>query len=90
MTTPHEFPSSNSFFLSFFFFRGRGGGIGFHGSGGFADSQSNGYGPPQPAAGGYGGPPGGGGLGGSGGYRGDLKREGPSGYDDRDAKRPRY
>ncbi|KAF8953705.1 hypothetical protein BDZ97DRAFT_1678990 [Flammula alnicola] len=74
--------------------RGGGGGIGFHGNGGFGDGQSNGYGAPQAAPGGFGGPPPGGmpggGFGGGGGYRGDLKREGPSGYDDRDAKRPRY
>ena len=82
---------------------GRGGGIGYHGGSGFSDGQ-NGYGPP-PGQGGFGGPPGGGfgglgggpgygpsggGFGGGGGYRGDLKREGPGGYDDRDSKRPRY
>ncbi|KAL1949802.1 hypothetical protein VTO73DRAFT_8683 [Trametes versicolor] len=52
-----------------------------------------GYGPPgggPGGPGGYGGPPGGG-FGGGGGFRGDLKREGgPGGFDDRDAKRPRY
>ncbi|KAF8898154.1 hypothetical protein CPB84DRAFT_1815743 [Gymnopilus junonius] len=73
-------------------FRGRGGGIGYQGGGGFGDNQSNGFGgPPPPGGGGFGGPPPGppgGGFGG--GYRGDLKREGPGGYDDRDAKRPRY
>ncbi|KAF9474681.1 RNA-binding domain-containing protein [Pholiota conissans] len=72
-------------------FRGRppsGGGIGFHGNGGFGDAPPNGYGPPQAGPGGFGGPPPGGMPGG--GYRGDLKREGPGGYDDRDAKRPRY
>jgi len=31
----------------------------------------------------------GGGYGGSG-HRGDLKREGPGGYDDREVKRPRF
>lgn len=68
--------------------RGRGGGIGFHQGGGFSDQQHNGFGHP-PGPGGFGGPPGGhGGFGG--GFRGDLKREGPGGYDDRDAKRPRY
>lgn len=68
-------------------YRGRNGnGIGFQG--GFGDNPSNNYGPPQGAPGGFGGPPVGGPPGG--GYRGDLKREGPGGYDDRDAKRPRY
>ncbi|KAF7375055.1 RNA-binding domain-containing protein [Mycena sanguinolenta] len=77
-------------------FRGRGGGIGYNG-GGFNDNQSNGFGPPGgggfgPPPPGYGAPPGGGGYGPSaGGFRGDLKREGPpGGYDDREAKRPRY
>ena len=65
--------------------RGRGGGIGYNGSG-FRDHAPNGYGPP----GGLGGPLGGGfGPPGGGGYR-DLKREVPSGYDDREPKRPRY
>ncbi|KAF7312187.1 U1 snRNP 70K protein [Mycena indigotica] len=65
-------------------FRGnnRGAGIGFGGQG--FDNAPNGYGPPPgggygPSAGSYGG-----------GYRGDLKREGPGGYDDREPKRPRY
>ncbi|KAK7032970.1 U1 snRNP 70K protein [Favolaschia claudopus] len=79
-------------------FRGRGGGIGYNGGGGFHDNPSNGYGPPPggfgPPPPGYGAPPGGGGgggYGGGGGFRGDLKREGPpGGYDDREAKRPRY
>ena len=63
---------------------GRGSGIGYGGSGGFNDAPSNGFGPPQGGPGGFGGPPG------RGGFRGDLKREGPGGFDDRDAKRPRY
>ncbi|KAF8736583.1 hypothetical protein AX14_014319 [Amanita brunnescens Koide BX004] len=68
-------------------FRG-GRGIGYPG-GGFNDGPPNGYGP------GPGGPgafatPGGGMAGGGYGYRGDLKREGPGGFDDREAKRPRY
>ncbi|KAF5327701.1 hypothetical protein D9619_004512 [Psilocybe cf. subviscida] len=65
---------------------GRGGGIGYQGNGGFD-------GPPHGGPGGFGGPPPGGppgGFGGGGGYRGDLKREGPGGFEDRDAKRPRY
>ncbi|KAI5121234.1 hypothetical protein M0805_007241 [Coniferiporia weirii] len=58
-------------------FRGRGGGIGYQ-SGGFS-GDANGYGAP----GGYGsGPP-------SGGPPSGFKRE-SGGYDDRDAKRPRY
>ncbi|KIJ66769.1 hypothetical protein HYDPIDRAFT_108703 [Hydnomerulius pinastri MD-312] len=80
---------------------GRGGGIGYQGGGFGADGHANGYGPPgggPGGPGGYGGPPNqgygppGGGYGGpgGGGFRGDLKREGPGGYDDRDAKRPRY
>lgn len=78
-----------------------GGGFGDHGSNGFAPPNGGGgpggYGPP---AGGFSGPPGGGpggygppggGFGGGGGYRNDVKRDGgPGGYDDRDAKRPRY
>jgi len=73
---------------------GRGGGIGYQGSGGFNDNQSNGYGP-QSGSSGFGAPPTGefpgAGFGGSGSYRGDLKREGPvGGYDDRETKRPRY
>ncbi|KAF8199494.1 hypothetical protein BJ912DRAFT_1020111 [Pholiota molesta] len=67
-----------------------GGGIGFHGNGGFGDAPPNGFGPPQAGPGGFGGPPPGGMPGGGAGFRGDLKREGPGGYDDRDAKRPRY
>ncbi|GLB40599.1 putative U1 small nuclear ribonucleoprotein of 70kDa MW N terminal [Lyophyllum shimeji] len=61
---------------------GRGGGIGY-GGGGFdnAPAPPNGFGPPH-GQGGYGGGMGGGGIG--------FKREGPGGYDDRDAKRPRY
>ncbi|KAL5526034.1 hypothetical protein ACEPAG_7372 [Sanghuangporus baumii] len=55
-------------------YRGRGAGIGYQG--GFSGGHANGYGPPG-GGGGYG-PP-------SGGY----KRDG-GGYDDRDAKRPRY
>ena len=73
---------------------GRGGGIGYQGSGGFSDSPSNGYGA-QSGSSGFGAPPTGEfpgtGFGSSGSYRGDLKREGPAGgYDDRDTKRPRY
>ncbi|KAG6812280.1 hypothetical protein H0H92_003589 [Tricholoma furcatifolium] len=67
---------------------GRGGGIGY-GGGGF-EGPSGGFGgpPPQGGPGGYG-PPGGMGGGGHGGI--GFKREGgPAGYDDRDAKRPRY
>ncbi|KAG6820309.1 hypothetical protein H0H93_002396 [Arthromyces matolae] len=56
-----------------------GGGIGYN-PGGFDGPPSGFGGPPQGGPGGYG-PPGGG-VG--------FKREGPSGYDDRDAKRPRY
>lgn len=74
--------------------RGRGGGgIGFHGNGGFGgDAPPNGFGPPQAGPGGFGGPPPPGGMpgGGPGGFRGDLKRDAPGGYDDRDSKRPRY
>jgi hypothetical protein len=88
--------------LTYILFRGgRGGGIGYQGGGFGGDGPANGYGPPGAqgpgAPGGFGGPPQqgygppGGGFGqGRGGYRGDLKREGPGGYDDRDAKRPRY
>lgn len=77
---------------------GRGGGIGYQG-GGFGDGHANGYGPAGGGPGGPGnygppsqgyGPPGGGYGPGGGGYRGDLKREGTGGYDDRDVKRPRY
>ncbi|EDR08757.1 uncharacterized protein LACBIDRAFT_319933 [Laccaria bicolor S238N-H82] len=72
-----------------------GGGDGFRGSNGFADGHSNGFGgpPPHGAPGGFSGPLGGGmpgGFGGSGGFRGDLKREGSGGFDERDPKRPRY
>lgn len=69
---------------------GRGGGIGYQG--GFGDGPANGYGPPGGGPGGYGGPPSHGyGPPSGGGYHSrDLKREGPGGYDDRDAKRPRY
>lgn len=65
---------------------GRGGGVGYQG--GFSN-EANGYGGPGGPGGfnGAGGPGGygGGGYGGPGGY----KREG-GGYDDRDAKRPRF
>lgn len=85
-------------------YRGRGGGLGYQG-GGFNDAPPPGrYGGPAGPGGGPGGPggygppgggpgfgpPGGGGPGGYGGDRGYLKREGPGGFDDRDAKRPRY
>ncbi|KAJ2914516.1 hypothetical protein MD484_g5918, partial [Candolleomyces efflorescens] len=63
----------------------RGGGIGYHGNGGF-DGPPNGFGGPPP---GHAGPPGGM-HGGYGGPRQDLKRENMGGYDDRDSKRPRY
>lgn len=75
---------------------GRGGGIGFQG-GGFS-GESNGYGGPPngppggPGGFGGGGPPGAYGSGGGGGYgppSGGFKRDG-GGFDDRDAKRPRY
>ncbi|KAF6757085.1 U1 snRNP 70K protein [Ephemerocybe angulata] len=68
-------------------FEGGDRGIGYHGSGGF-DGPPNGYGGPPP----HGGPPPGGMPGGYGGPpRQDLKRDaGMGGYDDRDAKRPRY
>ena len=84
-----------SLLLIFFLRGGRGGGIGYQGSNGFADGHSNGFGgpPPHGAPGGFSGPPGGGmpgGFGGSGGFRGDLKREGSGGFDERDSKRPRY
>lgn len=62
-------------------FRGRGAGIGY--GGGFNDGPPNGFGPPQGGPGGFGGPF-------RGGFRGDLKREGPGGFDDRESKRPRY
>ncbi|KAI0788049.1 hypothetical protein C8Q74DRAFT_1315773 [Fomes fomentarius] len=64
-----------------------GGPPGGHGPGGFGGGPG-GFGPPGGGPGGYG-PPGGG-FGGGGGFRGELKREGPGGYDDRDVKRPRY
>lgn len=85
---------------------GRGGGIGYQGGGGFSEYASGGPGGPPNGSGGYGppgsgygggyggggggfGPPrGGGGYGG--GYRPDLKREGPGMDEDRDSKRPRY
>ncbi|KAF8920135.1 hypothetical protein CPB85DRAFT_1509404 [Mucidula mucida] len=79
--------------------RGYGGGPdrgygGYQGGGGFGGDQGFGGPPPQ---GGFGGPPGGGfappggGFAAAGGYRNDLKRgDGPGGYDERDAKRPRY
>lgn len=65
-----------------------GGGIGYQG-GGFSNDM-NGYGGPS-GPGGPNGPggPGGYGRGGYGGPSGGYKREG-GGYDDRDAKRPRY
>ncbi|KAF8622586.1 hypothetical protein AX15_006930 [Amanita polypyramis BW_CC] len=71
-------------------FRG-GRGIGYQGSG-FNDGPPNGYGPGPGGPGVYSGPGSGmasGGYGGPG-YRGDLKREGPGGFDDREVKRPRY
>jgi hypothetical protein len=56
---------------------GRGGGIGYGGGGGFDGGAPNGYG---------GAPP----NGDSGYKRGPPGPPGPGGYDDRDAKRPRY
>ncbi|KAI5985975.1 hypothetical protein EDD15DRAFT_2300095 [Pisolithus albus] len=69
---------------------GRGAGIGYQG--GFGDGHANGYGPSGGGPGGYGGNPPSQGYGPPGGgyYSRDLKREAPGGYDDRDAKRPRY
>ncbi|KAG6853792.1 hypothetical protein C0991_001381 [Blastosporella zonata] len=62
--------------------RPSGGGIGFGGGGGFD-------GPPPPNGGmGYGGPPQG--FAPPGGSIGFKREAGPGGYDDRDAKRPRY
>lgn len=63
-------------------------------NGGYGGPPGGGYGGPggPNGPGGYG-PPGGGygGGAGAGGHRGDLKRDsGPGGYDDREAKRPRY
>ncbi|KAF8638182.1 hypothetical protein AX17_002379 [Amanita inopinata Kibby_2008] len=66
-------------------------GIGYTGSN-FSDGTSNGYGSVPGGPGAY--AAAGGGMVGSGfggtGYRGDLKREGPGGYDDRELKRTRY
>lgn len=74
-------------YTDFSSFRG-GRGIGYPG-GGFNDGPPNGYGPGPGGPGAFA-PPGGGMAGGGYGYRGDLKREGPGGFDDREAKRPRY
>jgi hypothetical protein len=61
------------------------------GPGGYGGPPGGGYGGGPGGPGGYGSSGGGyGGGGGGAGFRGDLKREGHGGYDDRDSKRPRY
>lgn len=90
-----DFCAAQEVDLNLTYSRGRGGGIGFNGenrSNGFGGGGSFNGGPPGGGGGfggggGYGGGPPGGGYGGG---PGDLKRDGPpSGFDERDAKRPR-